>query len=120
MALIQCGECGKEVSDKAAACPNCGAPIAVPQHAVATPVPVIQQVQIVRQPKSRGIYIILGLLLGMLGIHNFYAGFNGRGAAQLILTLLTGWLLFPLVAIGLWVIIELLVETNDASGMRMA
>jgi len=28
MALISCEECGKEVSDKAAACPNCGAPIA--------------------------------------------------------------------------------------------
>jgi hypothetical protein len=27
MALISCGECNKEVSDKAATCPNCGAPI---------------------------------------------------------------------------------------------
>jgi hypothetical protein len=26
MALIQCPECGKEFSDKAAACPNCGCP----------------------------------------------------------------------------------------------
>jgi len=30
MALIQCGECGKEVSDKAVSCPGCGAPIAEP------------------------------------------------------------------------------------------
>ena len=27
MALINCSECGKEVSDKAKACPNCGCPI---------------------------------------------------------------------------------------------
>ena len=27
MALIKCSECGKEASDKANACPNCGAPI---------------------------------------------------------------------------------------------
>ena len=27
MALIKCPECGKEISDKAAACPNCGAPV---------------------------------------------------------------------------------------------
>lgn len=27
MALIKCKECGKEVSDKAKSCPNCGAPI---------------------------------------------------------------------------------------------
>lgn len=26
MALIKCPECGKEISDKAAACPNCGCP----------------------------------------------------------------------------------------------
>lgn len=25
MAMIQCPECGKEISDKAASCPNCGA-----------------------------------------------------------------------------------------------
>ncbi len=29
MSLIKCNECGKEVSDKAKACPNCGNPIAV-------------------------------------------------------------------------------------------
>lgn len=29
MALIKCSECGKEVSDKATACPNCGCPISV-------------------------------------------------------------------------------------------
>ena len=26
MALIKCSECGKEFSDKASACPNCGCP----------------------------------------------------------------------------------------------
>jgi len=29
MALIECPECGKDVSDKAPSCPNCGAPILV-------------------------------------------------------------------------------------------
>ena len=28
MALINCNECGREVSDKAQSCPSCGAPIA--------------------------------------------------------------------------------------------
>ncbi|HEL3748651.1 TPA: zinc ribbon domain-containing protein [Stenotrophomonas maltophilia] len=27
MALIECAECGNQVSDKAAACPRCGAPV---------------------------------------------------------------------------------------------
>lgn len=28
MALIKCPDCGKQISDKAGACPNCGCPIA--------------------------------------------------------------------------------------------
>lgn len=28
MALVKCRECGKEISDQAAACPSCGAPVA--------------------------------------------------------------------------------------------
>jgi len=27
MAMVKCGECGREVSDKAPVCPNCGAPV---------------------------------------------------------------------------------------------
>ena len=27
MALLKCPECGKDVSDKAAACPQCGCPV---------------------------------------------------------------------------------------------
>ena len=27
MALIKCSECGREISDKASSCPNCGAPV---------------------------------------------------------------------------------------------
>lgn len=29
MALIKCPECGKEISDRAASCPNCGCPVCV-------------------------------------------------------------------------------------------
>jgi hypothetical protein len=36
MALIRCSECAREVSDKAATCPNCGAPV---DHSLAIPVP---------------------------------------------------------------------------------
>ena len=32
MALIKCEECGREVSEKAATCPGCGASIAKPAH----------------------------------------------------------------------------------------
>ena len=37
MALIKCKECGKEISDLAASCPHCGAPVNT------TPAPAQQQ-----------------------------------------------------------------------------
>lgn len=42
MALIKCPECGKEISDKATSCPNCGFPLLIPQQPV-QPQPVRQQ-----------------------------------------------------------------------------
>jgi TM2 domain-containing membrane protein YozV len=73
----------------------------------------------VKTAKSRGIYIVLGLFLGTLGIHNFYAGFNGRGAAQLIITVLTGWLIIGLVATAIWALVEIITTDRDAAGDKM-
>lgn len=69
--------------------------------------------------KSRAAYIILGLFLGGLGIHNFYAGHNGRGIAQLLLTLFTAWLCFPIILIWGWIIIEVIVTTTDGYGRKL-
>jgi TM2 domain-containing membrane protein YozV len=66
--------------------------------------------------KSRVAYILLGLFLGGLGIHNFYAGYTGKGVTQLLLTLLTGWLIIPLIVVLIWVIVEVCTVTQDASG----
>ena len=46
MAMFDCPECGKNISDKAAACPNCGAPIAQ------APQPYTEQSQIYQQPQQ--------------------------------------------------------------------
>lgn len=40
MALINCSECGKEISDKAKSCPNCGVPINFVEDAVVLDNPV--------------------------------------------------------------------------------
>jgi len=67
--------------------------------------------------KSRGIYIILGLFIGgLFGGHNFYAGRYGTAVAQLLVTLLTGWLILPLFFLALWVICELVFVTKDGKG----
>jgi predicted amidophosphoribosyltransferase len=36
MALLKCPDCERDVSDKAASCPNCGSPISTNQGAVPT------------------------------------------------------------------------------------
>lgn len=74
---------------------------------------------IVRPAKSRAAYILLGLFLGGLGIHNFYAGYTGKGIAQLLIMLFTGWLVIPIFIVGLWVLIEIIAVNTDANGIRM-
>lgn len=107
---MYCSNCGNEISDKAAVCVKCGVPVnAQGAQALAG-----------ESNKSRLAYILLGVFLGALGIHNFYAGYVGRGIAQLSLTLLTGWLIFPLIAIAVWVIVEVCTVKKDAKGLLLA
>ena len=59
MALIKCSECGREVSDKAPACPQCGAPIDSGKDIAAIaamdgPPP---------KPRTRPAFIVLGLVV---------------------------------------------------------
>ena len=68
--------------------------------------------------KSRTVYIILAVLLGTLGIHNFYAGFTKKGIIQLVLTLLVGWLGVALL-IWLWAIYEACTVKADSNGVAM-
>ena len=66
-------------------------------------------------PVSRTTYVILGLFLGNIGVHNFYAKRTGIGLCQLLLT-------FTIVGILItapWVIVELFVVKNDGYGRRM-
>ena len=69
------------------------------------------------QPKSRLIYILLALFLGGFGVHNFYAGYTGKGVAQLLLTIPFGILIFPLLIVLIWVIVDIVTVTKDASGV---
>ena len=58
--------------------------------------------------------MLLGIFLGALGAHNFYAGYTKKGAIQLCLTLLT---CFYGAAISWpWAIIEICVINKDAEG----
>lgn len=76
-----------------------------------------QQVMVVA--KSRGAFVALGLFLGGLGIHNFYAGYIGRAVTQLLIFFVLGWLIFPLAALWLWSLIEVIAVDKDATGVKM-
>jgi TM2 domain-containing membrane protein YozV len=66
-------------------------------------------------PKSRTTYIVLGIFLGWLGVHNFYAGYTGKGAGQLCLSLLT--LGYLSIVSWVWAIIEVCVVVKDSKGV---
>jgi len=116
-------ECGREVSDKAASCVGCGAPIGAtrptPPPLHAAPVYAAPYAQPQPVARARVAYVLLGLFLGGLGIHNFYAGYHGRAVAQLVITLLLGWLFIGLLITGLWALIEIITVDTDAAGVRM-
>jgi TM2 domain-containing membrane protein YozV len=91
--------------------PNPSQPAAPAAYAYAAPVYASTY-------KSRTTYIVLGIFLGGLGIHNFYAGYTGRAVGQLCLTVLT------LGALGIvswiWAIVEICIVEKDSTGLRFS
>ncbi len=71
-------------------------------------------------PKSRTAFIVLAILLGPLGVHNFYAGYNLRGGMQLAMTIFLGWFVVPLIAVYIWILLEILFVREDERCVRMA
>ncbi len=66
MALIKCEECGKEVSDKASACPHCGIRLSVP----------VTVEQTAKKWKRLGLQAYFLMVLGLI---IFLAGVLPRG-----------------------------------------
>ena len=67
--------------------------------------------------KNRLSYILLGIFLGNLGIHNFYAGYNSKGITQLLISLLLGIFIFPILIVWVWVLVEICTVTVDEQGI---
>ena len=116
---MKCEYCDNPVPNGVTRCPSCGAtviqtssmvieqaPETVPYH---TPTPIDPYLYV--DKKSRIVYIILAIVFGEIGIHNFYAGYIGRGITQLLITALTFGLLFWIS--WFWAIIEICVVKQD-------
>lgn len=102
-----CRQCGQQLVDEAVACPQCGVATGYFQQAVA-------------QGKSRTNFILFGALLGLigvLGVHNFYAGYNQRGLIQLLVSVLSCWLLW--LPMYIWTIVEICTVTVASDGKPM-
>jgi hypothetical protein len=69
VALVNCSECNREVSDSAASCPGCGHPLH-PSHATSNDKPT----KVVR---TGGKYEGIGFLLIVIGIFMGIAGQSG-------------------------------------------
>ena len=70
--------------------------------------------------KDRTGYILLGVLLGIIGfpgVHNLYAGHVGRWLTQLLVSVLTSWILW--IPMYNWTIVEVCTETVDSEGRLM-
>lgn len=124
MIVFRCAKCREQLdvpsslAGSTIACPTCGNINHVPAHAHPTYAQVAVSAAAV-PACSRTVYILLGLFLGGLGIHNFVAGYTTRGLAQLLITILLFWLIIPLIAVAIWVIIDICTVTHDAKGVRM-
>jgi len=67
--------------------------------------------------KRRMLYVLLAILIGTLGVHNFYAGRTGSALAQLFLTIGGGLIGLPLALFVLiWNIGEMIAVTTDGEG----
>lgn len=126
MALLDCSECAAKISSKASVCPGCGCPMsdgsAVPRITANTDLATLFPTEfIVTYPATRrGVYVALGLSpLGVLGFHNYYAGRISSGVWKGLLTVFLGWTVIGLIAVIIWVIYELVNETEDGRGLKM-
>ena len=66
MALIQCPECGKEVSDKVKACPHCGYPMEETSQQSNTPQPVeVTAINLSSKDPGKTKRIVIGIVAAL-------------------------------------------------------
>ena len=101
-----CQNCGKPTNPESVVCLNCGVSLV----ATATPGP---------DSKSKLVAALLAFFLGCFGVHNFYLGYTGKAVAQLLITLLSCFILSW--GSWIWALVEMIMLLTgsisaDASG----
>lgn len=103
MALITCPDCGKEVSDRAAACNGCGAPLGVDAEARGSGVRSLTTTQLTS--KSLKIQSLIAVVMFLVGMVMAMAtdpaeGESGVGIASLLMVV--GVLLYIVTRFRIW------------------
>lgn len=111
MALINCSECGKEVSDRALSCPHCGNPLGENRAQAGeseTQPFYVEPVLVSKKWKKRKLYglgfSLLGLLMAWVGFVQVINGNEWGGAVGGIgvLIFVGGFITLLIAAIGSW------------------
>ena len=102
-----CTNCGKELQENQDVCLNCGV--------------AVKKINNTTNPggKSKIAAGLLGIFLGVFGVHNFYLGNTGKAVAQLLISILSCGTLA--IASEIWGLIEGIMIltgsiTTDAQG----
>lgn len=98
-----CTNCGAELKEDSAFCPKCGTKVGAKSSSKQTVEGTVVN-NTNSQPKSKMAAGLLGIFLGAFGVHNFYLGYTGKAVAQLLITVLSCFVLS--VVSGIWGLIE--------------
>ncbi|QNU65647.1 NINE protein [Ruminiclostridium herbifermentans] len=112
---MYCRNCGSIMNDQAAICVTCGVPVGKGNNYCPMCGEATESMALVcmkcgvnlnsyGEQKSKLAAGLFGIFLGMFGVHRFYLGNIGIGVAQLLITVLTCFLLSWVSAI--WGLIE--------------
>lgn len=118
---MYCTNCGVHLEDDAVFCTHCG-------HKVGRQTTQGRNIledlnngyqDVMARPKSKLIAGLLAIVLGSLGIHDFYLGYTRRGVTHLLM-----WVFFLGWFSGIWALVEALYIftgriSTDASGMPL-
>jgi hypothetical protein len=94
-----CSSCGAIISNRAIACPKCGAPTGARPGGAS--------------PKSRLVALLLCFFFGIFGIHRFYVGKIGTGVLELV----------TIGGLGIWACVDFILiivgEFTDKEGRKI-
>lgn len=106
------------IEEKKRYCSNCGAELNANQEICLKCGVRVNNNTSSKSGKSKIAAGLFGIFLGTFGVHNFYLGYTGKAVAQLLISVLSCFILSPISAI--WGLIEgiliLAGNTKDANG----